>query len=126
MDKDEAERRGLEWIAEINAHGSIAGPDSTLQDKPARAIRAACDKAGITPAELELVEINEAFACVGIASTRALGMDEEIVNVNGGAIALGHPIGASGARLVLHTRTGAAAARRRTRRRHPLRRWRPG
>jgi len=103
MDKDEAERRGIEWIAEIKAHGSIAGPDSTLQDKPARAIKKACDKAGIAPAELDLVEINEAFACVGIASARALGLDEEIVNVNGGAIALGHPIGASGARLVLHT-----------------------
>jgi acetyl-CoA C-acetyltransferase len=102
MDKAEAERRGLDWIAEIGAYGSIAGPDSTLQDKPARAIQKACDKAGITPTELDLVEINEAFACVGIAAARALGLDEEKVNVNGGAIALGHPIGASGARLVLH------------------------
>lgn len=102
MDKAEAQRRGLDWIAEIGAYGSIAGPDSTLQDKPARAIRKACDKAGIAPTDLDLVEINEAFACVGIASTRALGLDEEKVNVNGGAIALGHPIGASGARLVLH------------------------
>jgi acetyl-CoA C-acetyltransferase len=102
MDKDEALRRGLDWIAEIKAHGSIAGPDSTLQDKPARAIQKACDKAGIKPTELDLIEINEAFACVGIASARALGLDEEKVNVNGGAIALGHPIGASGARLVLH------------------------
>ncbi len=102
MDKDEAERRGLDWIAEIGAYGSIAGPDSTLQDKPARAIRKACDKAGIAPTDLDLVEINEAFACVGIASARALGLDEEKVNLNGGAIALGHPIGASGARLVLH------------------------
>jgi acetyl-CoA C-acetyltransferase len=102
MDKDEAQRRGLDWIAEIGAYGSIAGPDSTLQDKPARAIQKACDKAGIKPTELDLIEINEAFACVGIASARALGLDEEKVNVNGGAIALGHPIGASGARLVLH------------------------
>lgn len=102
MDKDEAERRGLDWIAEIGAYGSIAGPDSTLQDKPARAIQKACDKAGLKPTDLDLVEINEAFACVGIASARALGLDEEKVNVNGGAIALGHPIGASGARLVLH------------------------
>ncbi|WP_420122064.1 acetyl-CoA C-acetyltransferase [Nakamurella sp.] len=102
MDKDEAVRRGLDWIAEIGAYGSIAGPDSTLQDKPARAIQKACDKAGLKPTELDLVEINEAFACVGIASARALGLDEEKVNVNGGAIALGHPIGASGARLVLH------------------------
>ncbi len=102
MDKDEAQRRGLDWIAEIGAYGSIAGPDSTLQDKPARAIRKACDKAGIAPTDLDLVEINEAFACVGIASARSLGLDEEKVNLNGGAIALGHPIGASGARLVLH------------------------
>ena len=102
MGKDEAERRGLEWIAEIGAHGMIAGPDSSLQDKPARAIRAACEKAGIEPADLDLVEINEAFAAVGIASTRSLGISEDIVNVNGGAIALGHPIGMSGARIILH------------------------
>jgi acetyl-CoA C-acetyltransferase len=102
MDKDEAERRGLEWIAEIGAHSTIAGPDSTLQDKPARAIAAACKKAGITPADLDLVEINEAFSAVGIASARALGISEDIINVNGGAIALGHPIGMSGARIALH------------------------
>ena len=102
MDKAEAARRGLDWIAEIGAHGSIAGPDSTLQDKPARAIQKACDKAGITPSDLDLVEINEAFACVGISTTRALHLHQEQVNINGGAIALGHPIGASGARLVLH------------------------
>jgi acetyl-CoA C-acetyltransferase len=102
MDKAEAQRRGLDWISDIGAYGSIAGPDSTLQDKPARAIKKACDKAGIQPTDLDLVEINEAFACVGIASARALGLDEDKVNVNGGAIALGHPIGASGARLVLH------------------------
>jgi len=102
MDKAEAARRGLDWIAEIGAHGSIAGPDSTLQDKPASAIQKACDKAGITPSDLDLVEINEAFACVGISTTRALHLRQEQVNVNGGAIALGHPIGASGARLVLH------------------------
>jgi len=102
MSKAEAQRRGLEWIAEIGAHGMIAGPDSSLQDKPARAIQAACDKAGIAPADLDLVEINEAFAAVGIASARTLGLSEDIVNVNGGAIALGHPIGMSGARITLH------------------------
>jgi acetyl-CoA C-acetyltransferase len=102
MAKDEAERRGLEWIAEIGAHGMIAGPDSSLQDKPARAIRAACAKAGIEPTDLDLVEINEAFAAVGIASARSLGISEDIINVNGGAIALGHPIGMSGARITLH------------------------
>ena len=102
MDKDEAIRRGLEWIAEIGAHGMVAGPDSTLQDKPAKAIRRACKKAGIDPSTLDLIEINEAFSAVGIASARNLGISEDIVNVNGGAIALGHPIGASGARLALH------------------------
>ncbi|MET0866014.1 MAG: acetyl-CoA C-acetyltransferase, partial [Nakamurella sp.] len=102
MSKEEAQRRGLDWIAEIGAHGMIAGPDSSLQDKPARAIQAACDKAGITPGDLDLVEINEAFAAVGIASARTLGLSEDIINVNGGAIALGHPIGMSGARIVLH------------------------
>lgn len=102
MDKALAEERGLSWIAEIGAHGVVAGPDSTLQSQPARAIEAACRKEGITPADLDLVEINEAFAAVGIASTKELGIDPDIVNVNGGAIALGHPIGASGARLVLH------------------------
>jgi acetyl-CoA C-acetyltransferase len=102
MDKDEAIRRGLDWIAEVGAHGMVAGPDSTLQDKPAKAIRRACEKAGIDPSTLDLIEINEAFSAVGIASARNLGISEDIVNVNGGAIALGHPIGASGARLALH------------------------
>lgn len=102
MDRELAEQRGLSWIAEIGAHGVVAGPDSTLQSQPARAIEAACRKEGISPGDLDLVEINEAFAAVGIASTKELGIDPEIVNVNGGAIALGHPIGASGARLVLH------------------------
>jgi acetyl-CoA C-acetyltransferase len=79
----------------------VAGPDSTLQLQPANAIRAACKRAGIAVTDLDLVEINEAFAAVGIASTRDLGISEDIVNVNGGAIALGHPIGMSGARLAL-------------------------
>jgi acetyl-CoA C-acetyltransferase len=100
MAKDEAERRGLSWLAEIEAHGVVAGPDSSLQLQPANAIRVACGKAGITPAELDLIEINEAFAAVGIASTADLGVSPDVVNVNGGAIALGHPIGMSGARLV--------------------------
>jgi acetyl-CoA C-acetyltransferase len=73
-----------------------------LQSQPANAIAQACEKEGISPADLDLVEINEAFAAVGIASTRELGISEDIVNVNGGAIALGHPIGMSGARLALH------------------------
>jgi acetyl-CoA C-acetyltransferase len=102
MDKREAQRRGLTWIAEIGAHGVVAGPDSTLQDQPANAIAAACAKEGLSPAELDLIEINEAFAAVGLASTRRLGLDPDKVNVNGGAIAIGHPIGASGARITLH------------------------
>ena len=97
-----AERLGLTWIAEIGAHGVVAGPDSSLQLQPANAVRAACAKEGIAPADLDLVEINEAFASVAVASVRDLGVDEEKVNVHGGAIALGHPIGMSGARLVLH------------------------
>jgi acetyl-CoA C-acetyltransferase len=102
MARAEAERRGLTWLAEIGAHGVVAGPDSTLQDQPANAIAAACAKQGITPADLDLVEINEAFAAVGLASTKKLGIDPAKVNVNGGAIAIGHPIGASGARITLH------------------------
>ncbi|MFC5678105.1 acetyl-CoA C-acetyltransferase [Aeromicrobium endophyticum] len=102
MSKAKAEELGLSWIAEIGAAGVVAGPDSSLQSQPANAIAAACQKEGIAPADLDLVEINEAFAAVGIASTAELGISGDIVNVNGGAIALGHPIGASGARIALH------------------------
>ena len=102
MSKAKAQELGLTWLAEIGAHGVVAGPDSTLQSQPARAIAKACQKEGITPADLDLVEINEAFAAVGLASTKELGIDPDKVNVNGGAIALGHPIGMSGARIALH------------------------
>ena len=102
MRKSKAEELGLTWLAEIGAHGIVAGPDSTLQAQPANAIRQACAKEGIDPAGLDLVEINEAFASVALASTKDLGIDLDKVNVNGGAIATGHPIGMSGARLVLH------------------------
>ncbi len=102
MSRARAERLGLTWLAEIGAHGWVAGPDSTLQDQPANAIRAAVAKAGIEVGDLDLVEINEAFAAVGLASTQALGIDPELVNVNGGAIAMGHPLGMSGARITLH------------------------
>ena len=102
MSRARAESLGLPWLAEIGAHGMVAGPDSTLQHQPAGAIAAACAKEGIDPVSLDLVEINEAFAAVGIASSRELGLDEDRVNVNGGAISLGHPIGMSGARIVLH------------------------
>ena len=100
-----AERLGLPVLAEIGAHASVAGPDSSLQLQPAHAITRACAKQQLAVADLDLVEINEAFAAVGVASARALGLDaaaiDARVNVNGGAIALGHPIGASGARLAL-------------------------
>jgi len=102
MSRAKAEELGLTWLAEIGAHGVVAGPDASLHEQPARAIIRACEKQGITPADLDLIEINEAFAAVGIVSTRILEADDDIVNVNGGAIALGHPIGMSGARLVLH------------------------
>lgn len=102
MSKEKAESLGLTWLAEIGAHGVVAGPDSTLQSQPARAISKACEKEGIDPKDLDVVEINEAFAAVGIASTRELGIDPEIVNVNGGAISIGHPLGMSGARIALH------------------------
>ncbi|MDT7574694.1 MAG: acetyl-CoA C-acetyltransferase, partial [Pseudonocardiales bacterium] len=102
MSKEKAEELGLTWLAEIGAHGVVAGPDASLHEQPANAIAKACEKAGITPADLDLIEINEAFAAVGVVSTRKLGVDEDKVNVNGGAIALGHPIGMSGARITLH------------------------
>ncbi len=102
MSKAKAEELGLSWIAEIGAHGVVAGPDASLQEQPANAIAKACEKEGISPSDLDLVEINEAFAAVGVVSTRKLGIDEEKVNINGGAIALGHPIGMSGARIALH------------------------
>jgi acetyl-CoA C-acetyltransferase len=101
MSKEKAQAHGLSWIAEIGAHGMVAGPDSTLQSQPSRAIRAALAKQGLQVSDLSLVELNEAFASVGIQSTRELGISEDMVNVNGGAIALGHPIGMSGARIVL-------------------------
>src|SRR5205823_6419453 len=87
---------------EVGAHGTVAGPDNSLQSQPSRAIRRALDKAGLAVGDLDLMEINEAFAAVVLQSMRDLGVGTERVNVNGGAIAIGHPIGASGARLVLH------------------------
>ncbi|MEV6932436.1 acetyl-CoA C-acetyltransferase [Dactylosporangium sp. NPDC051485] len=99
--KAKAEELGLSWLAEIGPHGNVAGPDNSLTSQPSNAILHALGKAGLTPADLDLVEINEAFAAVGVQSTADLGIDPAIVNVNGGAIALGHPIGMSGARLAL-------------------------
>jgi acetyl-CoA C-acetyltransferase len=101
MSMARARELGLDWIAEIGAHGNVAGPDNSLQSQPANAVKHALGKAGLSVADLDLVEINEAFAAVGIQSMKELGLDPGIVNVNGGAIALGHPIGMSGARLAL-------------------------
>jgi acetyl-CoA C-acetyltransferase len=95
-----AERLGLDWEAEILSYASVAGPDNSLLHQPARAIEAAAALAGVAVGDLETVEINEAFAAVALASIRELGIDPERVNRDGGAIALGHPLGASGARLV--------------------------
>ncbi|MBQ6644116.1 MAG: acetyl-CoA C-acetyltransferase [Saccharopolyspora sp.] len=102
MSKAKADELGLDWLAEIGAHGVVAGPDASLHEQPSNAIKAALAKGGQRTAELDLVEINEAFAAVGLVSAQALGLSEDAVNVNGGAIALGHPIGMSGARLALH------------------------
>ncbi len=102
MSRDKAEELGLTWLAEIGAHGVVAGPDASLHEQPANAIRKALSREGLAPSDLDLVEINEAFASVGIVSARELGLGDDQVNVNGGAIALGHPVGMSGARLVLH------------------------
>ncbi|MFH8755264.1 acetyl-CoA C-acetyltransferase [Streptomyces atroolivaceus] len=102
MSKAKAEELGLDWIAEIGAHGNVAGPDNSLQSQPSNAIRHALKKEGIGVEDLDLIEINEAFAAVAVQSMRDLGVTSDKVNVNGGAIALGHPIGMSGARVVLH------------------------
>ncbi|MCT9929098.1 acetyl-CoA C-acetyltransferase [Planotetraspora sp. A-T 1434] len=101
MSRAKAEELGLEWLAEIGAHGNVAGPDNSLQSQPANAISQALAKQGLTAGDLDLVEINEAFAQVVLQSVKELGIPLDKVNVNGGGIALGHPIGASGARIVL-------------------------
>jgi acetyl-CoA C-acetyltransferase len=102
MSREAAAARGLPVLAEIGAHGNVAGPDNSLQSQPSRAIRHALGKAGLDVADLDLIEINEAFASVVLQSMRDLGVGPDKVNVNGGAIAFGHPIGASGARIALH------------------------
>ena len=102
MSKDRARQLGLPWLAELGGHGTVAGPDPSLLLQPANAIRDAIRRDGtLGLADLDLIEINEAFAGVPLASMRELGVPADRVNVNGGAIALGHPVGMSGARLVL-------------------------
>jgi acetyl-CoA C-acetyltransferase len=97
-----AESRGLPWLALVGASGQVAGPDNSLHSQPSNAIAAALEKEGVSATDLDLVEINEAFAAVSLQSMRDLDLDHAKVNVHGGAIAVGHPIGASGARLALH------------------------
>ncbi len=96
-----AERLGVTPLGEIVGYGQVAGPDPSLLTQPARAIKAAAERAGIDLSEISLYELNEAFAAVGLASMADLGIGDEIVNVNGGAIALGHPVGMSGNRVAL-------------------------
>jgi len=102
MSRAKAEELGATVLAEIGAHGVVAGPDPSLQSQPSNAITKALGREGLTPGDVDLFEINEAFASVAIQSMRDLGIGDENVNVNGGAIAMGHPVGMSGARIVLH------------------------
>jgi acetyl-CoA C-acetyltransferase len=97
-----AAANGIKGIAKVLAHSIVAGPDTSLNHQPANAIKAAASKAGVAVSDLELLEINEAFAAVSVASIEALGRHVDQVNIHGGAIAIGHPVGASGARIVGH------------------------
>jgi acetyl-CoA C-acetyltransferase len=99
--RSKAEELGLATVAELVSFGMVAGPDTSLLRQPSRAIQRALEPIDKTVADLDLVELNEAFAAVGLASMKDLGIGDDIVNVNGGAIALGHPIGMSGARVLM-------------------------
>jgi acetyl-CoA C-acetyltransferase len=100
--KEAADRLGLTTLAEVVGYGQVAGPDASLLDQPANAIKAALDRAGKSVEDVDLFELNEAFAAVGLASMKTLGITDEVTNVNGGAISIGHPLGASGARVTFH------------------------
>jgi len=102
VSKAKAEEIGVEPLGEILGYGQVAGPDPSLLTQPSRAIKLALAQAGLTVGDIDLFELNEAFAAVGVASMADLGITDEIVNVNGGAIALGHPVGMSGARITMH------------------------
>jgi acetyl-CoA C-acetyltransferase len=102
MSRARAEELGATIVAEIGAHGVVAGPDPSLLSQPSNAILKALSREGLTPQHVDLFEINEAFASVAIQSIRELGVTTDNVNVNGGAISMGHPVGASGARIALH------------------------
>jgi acetyl-CoA C-acetyltransferase len=117
MSKKAAEARGVKPLGEVLSYGMVAGPDNaSLLHQPSRSILKALDRAGMKVGDVDLFELNEAFAAVGIASMKELGITDEITNVNGGAIALGHPIGMSGNRLALtilhelHRRGGGVGA----------------
>ncbi|QEW04210.1 acetyl-CoA C-acetyltransferase [Microbacterium lushaniae] len=97
-----ADENGWDVLAVVGASGQVAGPDNSLHEQPARALALACEKAGISPTDLDVVEINEAFGAVVARSQAELGLSDDVVNIHGGGIALGHPIGASGNRLVVH------------------------
>ncbi len=101
MSKAKADELGIAPLAELVSFGMVAGPDPSLLTQPSRAINAALAKAKLGVADVDLFELNEAFAAVGLASMKELGISDDVVNVNGGEIALGHPIGMSGARIVL-------------------------
>jgi acetyl-CoA C-acetyltransferase len=102
MSRAKAEELGAPILAEIGAHGVVAGPDPSLLSQPSNAIAKALGREGLSPSDVDLFEINEAFASVAIQSMRDLDISPDVVNVNGGAIAMGHPVGASGARIALH------------------------
>jgi len=102
VSKAVADKLGVEPLGEILGYGQVAGPDPSLLTQPARAIKQALGKAGLSIGDVDLFEMNEAFAAVGVASMADLGITDEIVNVNGGAIALGHPVGMSGTRITMH------------------------
>jgi acetyl-CoA C-acetyltransferase len=101
MSKAKADELGVTPLGELVAYGQVAGPDASLLTQPSRAIAQALGKAGLSVSDLDIVELNEAFAAVGLASIDELGLDASIVNVNGGAIALGHPLGMSGNRVAI-------------------------
>ena len=100
-DRAAADAAGMPVIAEIVGYGQVAGPDATLHERPAEALRVALKRSGVEASELDVVEINEAFASVALWSARMLDLDESRVNIHGGAVALGHPLGATGARIVV-------------------------
>jgi acetyl-CoA C-acetyltransferase len=101
MSRAKADELGVEPLAELVSYGMVAGPNVSLLQQPSRAVRRALERSDLSLGDLDLFEINEAFAAVGLASMQDLGITDEIVNVNGGAIALGHPVGMSGARILM-------------------------